>query len=189
VERWRSQQASASAALIRNLAAGLGLVLVVGAAFALLGTRELRDASATNGEESAEPSDPNGESDASDEEQAPAPEPPEPPVVPEEAEPEEPEDARIPPDSITVQVLDGYQQDGGDAARAVVAELRELGYRVVAENPAIAYEITTVLWTEGNEDAARQIAEDIGAAEVREQPGNLSAQVTVHVVVGADRAN
>ncbi|MEX2562610.1 MAG: LytR C-terminal domain-containing protein [Nitriliruptoraceae bacterium] len=186
MERWRSEQASASTALIRNLAAGLGLVLVVGAAFALLGTRELPDGSATNGGESAEPGDPGGESDAPAEEQDPTPEAP---IVPEETEPEEPEDTRISPESITVQVLDGYQQDGGDAAGAVTAELRELGYQVVAENPAIAYEITTVLWTEGNEDAARQLAEDIGATEVREQPGNLSAQVTVHVVVGADRAS
>ena len=115
---------------------------------------------------------------------------------PEEGEPEEseePEDAEpagereFAPDSVTIQVLDGYQADGGAAASAVAASLREDGYRVVAENPSLRYEVTTVLWTSGHEAQARQVASDLGAAEVRQQPGNLSEQVQVHVVVGADR--
>lgn len=89
---------------------------------------------------------------------------------------------------ISIQVLDGYKSDGGVAAREVAVDLRDRGYRVVAENQAISYERTAVLWTDGNEAAARQVAADIGAAEVREQPGNLSSAVDVHVVVGADRA-
>ncbi len=98
------------------------------------------------------------------------------------------EDPRIDPASVTVQVLDGYQQDGGVAARALAEELRGDGYRVIAENPALRYDATTVLWaTPDGEAAARQVAADIGASEVREQPGNLSTSVAVHVVVGADR--
>ena len=109
---------------------------------------------------------------------------------PEEGEPEDAEPAgerEFAPDSVTVQVLDGYQADGGAAASAVAASLREDGYRVVAENPSLRYEVTTVLWTSGHEAQARQVASDLGAAEVRQQPGNLSEQVQVHVVVGADR--
>lgn len=96
-------------------------------------------------------------------------------------------DREFAPDSVTVQVLDGYQEDGGSAAASVGAALREEGYRVVAENPSLRYEVTTVMWTAGFEAQARQVAADIGAAEVRQQPGNLSEQVQVHVVVGADR--
>jgi hypothetical protein len=107
----------------------------------------------------------------------------------EEPEPEpEPAADRIDPASVTVQVLDGYRADGGAAARTVAATLRDGGYRVVAENPALAYEVTTVLFTAGQEAAARQVAADLGAPEVREKPANLSDQVAVHVVVGSDRA-
>jgi hypothetical protein len=107
---------------------------------------------------------------------------------PAEAEPApEPAAPGIAPADISVQVLDGYKTDGGTAARGVAAQLRDAGYRVVAENQALSYDRTTVLWTAGHEAAARQVAAEIGAAEVREQPGNLSSSVDVHVVVGADR--
>jgi hypothetical protein len=102
-------------------------------------------------------------------------------------EPAEADAPAIPPGDISVQVLDGYKTDGGTAARGVATDLREAGYRVVAENQALNYDRTTVLWTDGNEAAARQVAAEIGAAEVRAQPGNLSSAVDVHVVVGADR--
>ncbi len=116
-------------------------------------------------------SDPEGE-DATDEaEPEPAPDPP----------------AAIDPSGISVQVLDGFRTDGGTAAGAVSEQLEQAGYDIVARNPAIAYEVTTVLWTDGFEAEARQVAAEIDAAEVREQPGNLSTDVNVHVVVGADR--
>jgi hypothetical protein len=105
-----------------------------------------------------------------------------------EDEPDEPAAPAIPPGDISIQVLDGYKTDGGTAARGVASTLRDRGYRVVAENQALSYDRTAVLWTEGHEAAARQVAAEIGAAEVREQPGNLSSSVSVHVVVGADRA-
>ena len=104
-----------------------------------------------------------------------------------EAADDGPADRAFAPDSVTIQVLDGYQADGGAAASSVAATLREEGYRVVAENPSLRYEVTTVLWTPGFEAQAEQVAADLGAAEVRQQPGNLSEQVQVHVVVGADR--
>jgi hypothetical protein len=111
---------------------------------------------------------------------------PEPEPSPEPTE-DQPAAAGIPPGDISIQVLDGYKTDGGTAARGIAASLRDDGYRVIAENQALSYDRTTVLWTEGNEAAARQVAAAIGAAEVREQPGNLSSAVDVHVVVGADR--
>ena len=112
----------------------------------------------------------------------------EPDAEPDEPEePEEPAADRIDPSTVSVQVLDGYQADGGTAAGTVATELQDAGYRIVARNPALLYDITTVLWTAGHEQAGRQVAADLGAAEVREQPGNLSSSVMVHVVVGADR--
>jgi outer membrane biosynthesis protein TonB len=113
------------------------------------------------------------------------PEEPEEPAEPEE--PEEPSADRIDPSTVSVQVLDGYQADGGAAAAAVADELAAAGYRIIARNPAIAYDVTTVLWTAGSQAAGEQVARDIGAAEVRQQPGNLAESVMVHVVIGADR--
>jgi hypothetical protein len=111
---------------------------------------------------------------------------PEPEPSPEATE-DQPAAAGIPPGDISIQVLDGYKTDGGAAARGIAASLRDDGYRVIAENQALSYDRTTVLWTDGNEAAARQVAAAIGAADVRQQPGNLSSAVDVHVVVGADR--
>jgi hypothetical protein len=136
-------------------------------------------------EETEEPAADEPEDDAADEPAAEAEEAEEEPAPEDGAD--EPEAPAIPPGDISVQVLDGYKTDGGTAARGVAGSLREAGYRVVAENQALTYDRTAVLWTAGNEAAARQVAAEIGAAEVREQPGNLSSAVDVHVVVGADR--
>ena len=108
-----------------------------------------------------------------------------------DAEPDAEPDEEAPvddldPGDVTVQVLNGLQ-DGGAAASGVADELESAGYRIVAENPAILSDVTAVLWTAGNEEAARQVAAAIGAEEVRRQPGTLSDSVAVHVVVGADR--
>lgn len=125
------------------------------------------------------------DTDADDE----APDPDDEDDAPSDGESEPAPDAppAIDPGEISVQVLDGFRADGGAAAAAVNEQLRDAGYNIVARNPAIAYELTTVLWTDGFEAEARQVAEEIDAADVREQPGNLSTNVNVHVVVGADR--
>ncbi|MEX1177004.1 MAG: LytR C-terminal domain-containing protein [Nitriliruptor sp.] len=93
----------------------------------------------------------------------------------------------VDPGSVTIQVLDGFKEDGGTAADQVASLLGESGYQVVARNDALTYEVTTVLYNPGNEAAARQVAAELGGADVREQPGNLSGQVDLHVVVGQDR--
>ena len=133
--------------------------------------------------EPEEPEEAEESDDAADEE--PAPEQPE--EQPEETEPAV-EATEIPRGDISVQVLDGVGTDGGAASQRVASELEGTGYRIIARNPALAYEQTTVLWTSGNEDRARQVAADLGGVPARAQPGNLSEQVDVHVVVGADRA-
>ncbi len=176
--------------VIRHAIAALGLVLISASAFGVLGTQPVT-------EPAAAPEAPDADDvDRSDNEGGkilgPTIEPPAAPDDPSFTEDpngdtDEDEPARIPAEDIDIQVLDGYREDGGTAATAVAAELRELGYVIAAENPAIAYEETTVLWSEGYEAEARQVAEDLGGTPVREQPGNLSAQVKVHVVVGADR--
>ncbi len=125
------------------------------------------------------PGDANGEAG----ETAPAEEDP----VEEPAEEPAPSEPTIDPATISVQVLDGFRQDGGAAAGEVYGQLDAAGYNIIARNPAIAYDVTTVLWTAGHEAEGRQVAQEIGATEVREQPGNLSTAVNVHVVVGADR--
>lgn len=145
--------------------------------------QEAADEDSEDGEAAgAEDGEDDAAEDAEDDEssdEAPAEEPP--------AEEEPATEPRIDPSTISVQVLDGYREDGGTAADAVFEQLQSAGYNIIARNPAIAYEVTTVLWTEGFEAEGRQVAQEIGAAEVRQQPGNLSNEVNVHVVVGADR--
>lgn len=103
---------------------------------------------------------------------------------PEESEPAE----SIPPQQITVQILDAAD-DEGVAAGDVAATLRKDGYRVVAEHPAVrTYEQTTVFYSPGHEASARQIAAQYGFPRVGPMPDNLNDTVRVHVVVGTDRA-
>lgn len=197
--------------LARNAAGAVGLVVLVAAIFGVLGMIGRADTDLDIADEPEEPAAPAEEPD--DEPAAPADEPadepraeePEPPAEePEEApdeeapdedaaeeaaeEPAAPAAEPIDPGTISVQVLDGYRQDGGAAATAVFEELQAAGYRIVARNPAIAYDVTTVFWTPGSEDEARQVAREIDAPVVEEKPADsLSDQVNVHVVVGADR--
>lgn len=116
------------------------------------------------------------------------------------AEPEPPPDAEAgapapdvdallaaapPPQDTTVQVLDGV--GASPNLPAFVSMLESLGYQVVAVNPArVAYTTTTVLFSQGSEDAARALqARHPPVAELRENPG-LSEAVDLHVVLGAD---
>lgn len=132
----------------------------------------------------------NGEGEDGDAQPDPEPEPapePDPEPEPEPApEPEGPVDQAFPPGEVTVQVLDGNAGGDGSTARRVAQELRDLGYRVIAENRARPNTTTSVQYTAGYEAQARQVAAEIGGAEIRQQT-NLSASVMVHVVIGADR--
>lgn len=89
------------------------------------------------------------------------------------------------PEETTVQVLDA---GGGATAATDVAEtLADLGYDVVATNSSRTdYDVTTVLYTEGNEpeaDGLRARDERFTQTAVNER---LSEDVDLHVVVGPD---
>lgn len=89
------------------------------------------------------------------------------------------------PEQTTVQVLDGV----GDRVRmrAAAEVLREMGYQIVATNPAaIEYDTTTILYSDGHRAAAEALrARDARFRAIRPNK-NLSTQVDIHVVVGTD---
>jgi hypothetical protein len=94
----------------------------------------------------------------------------------------------IDPGDVSVQVLDADGVLDGTPFDRVVATIADVGYRVVATNPASrTYEATTVFYTAGNETAARELAVVLGYDEVAEKPDNLSDSVSLHIVVGADQ--
>lgn len=100
-----------------------------------------------------------------------------------------PDDETIPPSEISIQVLDAVLIDGDTTAQEIADELEADGYDVVVVNQASkVYDVTTVFYTPGFEDSARQIAAAYGFSRVEEKPSNLSSTVRVHLVVGRDRA-
>lgn len=89
------------------------------------------------------------------------------------------------PEETTVQVLDA---GGGSTATDDVAEvLGDMGYDVVAINPSrLGSEVTTVLYTEGNNAEADALrARDDRFSEV-ERNDRLSEGVDLHVLVAPD---
>ena len=86
---------------------------------------------------------------------------------------------------ITVQVLNGTNDPA--AAERMAARLRDAGFAIAAVNPASKlYPQTTVLWSvPATQKAAEALADHFGW-EVAEKPANLTAAVSIHVVVGAD---
>jgi len=106
------------------------------------------------------------------------------PVEPEKT-PEEPEGDPLVTEGMTVQVLNGTNVTGVDQAMA--DRLQDLGYQVVNVVPAaITYAETTVLWSYAeSQEAAERLAERFGW-QVKPKPDNLSTQVALHIVVGAD---
>jgi LytR cell envelope-related transcriptional attenuator len=106
-------------------------------------------------------------------------------------EPEESESAEVLPKLITngvsVQVLNASGSNGAD--RAMADRLTELGFRIAAVVEASKlYDNTTVFWsTHASKPAAEALAQHFGWI-VEPKPPNLSADVSVHVVVGKDEA-
>jgi hypothetical protein len=118
----------------------------------------------------------------------PSPTPPEPP---EEVPPEEGEGNGPPPEliteGITVQVLNA--SSGSSAGDEMVGRLQDLGFEIVASGAAARpYDATTVFWScRSTRGAARALAARF-EWRARRAPANLSRQVSIHVVVGADEA-
>lgn len=99
-------------------------------------------------------------------------------------------DRAVSPGDVTIQVLDATGDTSNTAASDVADELRSAGYNVVVVNRAAkTYDETTVFWSDGQEQAGRQIAEefDFPQAEPTPEEVQLSDSVDVHVVVGTDQ--
>ena len=90
-------------------------------------------------------------------------------------------------EGITVQVLNGTSVTGADQTMA--DRLASLGFAVISVAPAsVDYSETTVLWSYAeSEEAATRLAERFGW-QVKPKPENLSTQVAIHIVVGADES-
>jgi len=128
-------------------------------------------------EPSAEPS----------EEPEPDPEPSAEPTDEPEPEPS-PFEPTIDPATVSVQVLDGDGVEGRAETEAVAERLSAAGYNVVVINDASrTYEDTTVFWTAGFEVQGQEMAQLLGFPEAAPKLENLSDQVQVHLVVGADQ--
>ncbi|MDQ3878521.1 MAG: LytR C-terminal domain-containing protein [Actinomycetota bacterium] len=86
---------------------------------------------------------------------------------------------------VTVQVLNAT--DAPDAADRMANRLTRLGYRVFAiRRASILYDHTTVFWaTAADRPAAEALASHFGWVSAP-KPANLTADVSIHVVVGAD---
>ncbi|MFN2594353.1 MAG: LytR C-terminal domain-containing protein [Actinomycetota bacterium] len=93
--------------------------------------------------------------------------------------------AKLITSGVTVQVLNATSSP--DAADRMANRLTKLGYRVFAiERAAVLYDHTTVFWaTESAKPAAEALAAHFGWVAAP-KPKNLSAAVSLHVVVGAD---
>lgn len=95
------------------------------------------------------------------------------------------DDVKLITEGVSVQILNGTADPG--AAQAMADRLGGLGYSVVAvEESSRHYPRTTVFWSaESSREAAEALAGRHGwAAEAK--PANLSDEVSLHVVVGAD---
>jgi len=90
-------------------------------------------------------------------------------------------------EGVSGQVLNA--SGAGRADNAMGTRLERLGYRVAALNPAaVRYAKTTVFWSRpGGRRAAEALARRFGW-RAAPKPRNLSASVTIHVVVGRDEA-
>ena len=87
---------------------------------------------------------------------------------------------------VTVQVLNGTASPGLEQRMA--DRLDRLGFDVVSIESSTPYAQTTVFWSAPEfEAAATSLAERFGWAAAP-KPANLSAEVSLHVVVGADES-
>ena len=96
-------------------------------------------------------------------------------------------DAARDPSETSVQVLDAG--GGSSAASDVAAVLGDLGYDVVAINSSrVDYDVTTVLYTSGNDAEAEALHARDDRFAATEPNERLSEGVDLHVVVGPDWA-
>jgi hypothetical protein len=86
---------------------------------------------------------------------------------------------------VTVQVLNASGR--GKTDNPVIDDLRELGYQIVAVNPAAKiYDKTTVFWSERSGKEASQALADHFDWKSGPSPNTLTSSVVTHIVVGRD---
>ncbi len=102
-----------------------------------------------------------------------------------EEEPEEKEKKKgLISKGVPIQILNGTSLP--DADDRVAADLEKLGFDIVAMNPWLATPATVVYWSTPNDQkAATLLAERFGWS-AQPRPEELSTEVRLHVVVGAD---
>ena len=188
---------SFATSVARHAGAAVALVAVVAAAFWGVGTiRSDASDAGTNVSVDAGPSEPAAPGDTASPDTSTTDNATEPAATATsttstEASPSEDASAgEIPPGEISIQVLDAVHDPGAVTAHRIADRLKADGYDVLVVNPAgKLYGTTTVMYTPGHEDAARQIAKAYGFAKVTAAVSNLSNSVDVHLVVGSDEAN
>lgn len=184
------------ASVVRHLASGAALVALVATAFWGIGQVRAPGAgdpviedpgtATAAADEGADPATTAEDTDAG-ETPVDAPEAPSPDDEDSPSDAETAATAGFDPSEVSLQVLDAAG-DGGARADAAEAALRDAGHPIVARHPAVrVYEQSTLFYTPGHEEDARQIASQHPQfTVVEEKPDNLSDAVAVHVVVGAD---
>lgn len=109
-----------------------------------------------------------------------------PEVIPTVAPPIETTDPAQPGEGVSAQVLNGT--DDQELFDSVVQVLIDFGYDVTQSGRARTdYPETTIFATAGQEAAAQALADaDPRFTVIGENPGNLTSEIDIHIVVGAD---
>jgi hypothetical protein len=106
---------------------------------------------------------------------------------PPKVEETEPPEEELITDGISVQVLNASGVPG--AEEPITTELTELGFEIVTVVDASRiYEETTVFWSTNESRPAAEALASRFEWIAESKPANLSADVSVHVVVGQDEA-
>ena len=134
-----------------------------------------------------DPSPKKSDEPAHEETEEPSPSPEPEPSKTEEKKDEEPEDEDKPKlitEGVTVQVLNGTSDPEADDR--VAEQLGQLGYEVEAINPYLSRPDTIVFFSsEESQKAAEALAAHF-EWPVQPKPGDLSSEVDIHIIVGAD---
>jgi hypothetical protein len=88
---------------------------------------------------------------------------------------------------VPIQVLNGTSSF--DAGERTADELEGLGFEIVAINPWLTTPETVVYWASPNDEKAATLLADKYGWEAQPKPEELSSEVRLHVLIGADEVN
>lgn len=94
------------------------------------------------------------------------------------------DEAKLITDGISVQVLNGTADAGADDR--VADDLEALGYEIEAVNPYLARDKTVVYWSSADSKEAAQALAEHYDWSASAKPQDLSSEVSIHVLLGAD---